>query len=72
MLSVMFSATDSMAPADICPVVSSDVSRLTSDDICRRASEMSPAARIRPIPAATRCSIRTENVVLNRTATTSA
>ena len=71
MLSVMFSATDSMAPAAIWPAVSWEVSRLTRDDICRRAWAMSPAVRIRPMPAATRCSIRTEKVVFSRAATTS-
>ena len=60
-----------MAPAAICAAVSCDVSRLTSADIWRRTSAMSPEASVLAISAATRCSIRTENVVFNNAATTS-
>ncbi len=70
MLSVMFSATDSMAAAAACLSVNPDGSRLTSADIRRRTSPMSPIASIFPMSAATRCSIRTEKVVFSSAATT--
>ena len=68
MLSVMFSATDSMAAAAICPAVSGAASRLTSDDIWRRAASRSPAVSSWATPAATWCSIRTAKVVFSRRA----